>query len=638
MLKKITYPTGGYSEFEYEGNDYGTSNKATGGLRVSKTTAFDGMDQANNIVKEFEYRKESNQSQSSGILVSMPTPYFYFDEGAFGVHVQSSVSVVPLGSVSGSHIGYSEVAEIIHHRNTTSKTIHKYYTNTLGVSSPYPLATDDADKPYGREVESKFFNSSGDLLFKKTNTYSENYEYTIWSRKVKLLGIDQGTNEPLIAVGKYKDRDIWDYVSSSETTWYDKKNISNSESTFEDYYYSDSYHKQLTKKIETNSNGDKRITEITYAHTVNSGSLNYTAMKNKNMLSQIYSISLKDESNKLIAEKHFLWKNNNYTNYRWMAYKKEAWSGDSNFISNGEILNVDSYNNPTRIIDAKGNTTKFYYRSNNNPFSSGNINGVTGVYLTGTQKVIGSINTPTSGDDLYTHYKYDGFGRITDIYNESDDNVFFTYDNMSRLKEEFNENGERVSRYGYYYSKNNTNASYDSLNPNRIETITYSDPINDTTKKVIDVTYLDGLGREIQTQQRGGGKTLVTGTVYNDRGLPEAITRPIELTNRISFVTDLFDGTSSFEPEGQGLGNNSLVENYYDSLGLGVDTDYAFSYTTYEKSPLARPAVSTLPGASHKMGSGKEITTTYGLNTTEAFATDAQDDTPAKNWGGKYSE
>jgi len=84
LLKKITYPTGGYSEFEYEANSYSkkiasnisnnffkslvNENDYAGGARISKITNFDGLLPT---ITEYKYIKNfgaPNTGLSSGIL------------------------------------------------------------------------------------------------------------------------------------------------------------------------------------------------------------------------------------------------------------------------------------------------------------------------------------------------------------------------------------------------------------------------------------------------------------------------------------------------------------------------------------------------------------------------------------------
>ena len=163
----------------------------------------------------------------------------------------------------------------------------------------------------------------------------------------------------------------------------------------------------------------------------------------------------------------------------------------------------------------------------------------------------------------------------------------------------------------------------------------YAANLSIATSSQSTITYLDGLGRNIQSQVRGGTETILTETRYNQRGLPEVASRPILKTGVSGYVANLMGATFAPDPATPGslpLPATSEVENYYDTVAPTGEEDYAYSYTQYEASPLARVEKATLPGSAHKIGSGKEVETTYGLNTTETFATAAQGSTPAKTW------
>lgn len=56
-LKRITYPTGGYSEYEYESNQcegYGSLQKLSG-LRVKKISSVDGINDSKVLIREYKY-------------------------------------------------------------------------------------------------------------------------------------------------------------------------------------------------------------------------------------------------------------------------------------------------------------------------------------------------------------------------------------------------------------------------------------------------------------------------------------------------------------------------------------------------------------------------------------------------------
>ncbi len=139
-----------------------------------------------------------------------------------------------------------------------------------------------------------------------------------------------------------------------------------------------------------------------------------------------------------------------------------------------------------------------------------------------------------------------------------------------------------------------------------------------------NISYADGLGRKIQTQSSGGTETIITDNRYNEVGLANVISRPISINRVNTYQQKLLEGTGSFTPGGA-LHNNSPVENYYDPLVATDDEDYAYSYTEYEESMARRLFEITLPGNSHKSGSGNETVLSYGLNT-------AIISTPNKSW------
>jgi hypothetical protein len=147
MLKKITYPTGGFTSFTFEPHKYKSSfnnvpsqsannaaftlnNETTeslaGGLRVSKIVSFDGV---NEIEKRFLYVKNyKNNPTSSGILANKPT---YFDDfiGTIGEiqvldhYFMNEQSLNPLNLTSGSPVTYSEVVEL---NKDNSYNIYKF--------------------------------------------------------------------------------------------------------------------------------------------------------------------------------------------------------------------------------------------------------------------------------------------------------------------------------------------------------------------------------------------------------------------------------------------------------------------------------------------------------------------------------
>jgi hypothetical protein len=73
MLTKITYPTGGFTDFTYESNQYldGTTNRLAGGLRIAKIISNDGA----GITKTKTYKYGSGES-GNGTIRSLAFQYY----------------------------------------------------------------------------------------------------------------------------------------------------------------------------------------------------------------------------------------------------------------------------------------------------------------------------------------------------------------------------------------------------------------------------------------------------------------------------------------------------------------------------------------------------------------------------------
>lgn len=139
VLKKIIYPTGGYTKFEFEPHRYRKyvdtskkhcidtlTNQIAGGLRINKIiNSPSGTVLDEYVAKEYLYIKGYSETKningpSSGILSGLPK--YYFKNYTLTdindpnlkiiIYAFNSQSVLPLESnSSGSHIGYSETIE-----------------------------------------------------------------------------------------------------------------------------------------------------------------------------------------------------------------------------------------------------------------------------------------------------------------------------------------------------------------------------------------------------------------------------------------------------------------------------------------------------------------------------------------------
>jgi RHS repeat-associated protein len=274
------------------------------------------------------------------------------------------------------------------------------------------------------------------------------------------------------------------------------------------------------------------------------------------------------------------------------------------------VEKVDYYVNGEKLID---NVDFRFTSSGIQNFAFGNY----GYGSTTTEWFIDNVRIYPEGAQAQSQEVDEVLGTTLAVKDPAGFTSRYEYDDFARLTKAYNSNGELVASNSYYYSLEN-NSNYSSSDPNRVESWTHYDPANpsNVTKSV---SYMDGLGRNLQNQVRGGSTTIITDTRYNERGLPEVTSRPYQIANQTTYKQYGFEGDSLgiFVP-GSALPSNSSIEDEYQSLPSD-DEDYAYSQIQYEASPLARTQKSTLPGPSHKMGSDKEMEMSYGLNTTESF-------------------
>lgn len=127
ILKKLSYPTGGYTTFEYENHTYskyltryGTGDflpslldeipaKTTGGIRIRKITDYSSAGEKTS--RKYHY---NSNGLSSGILLNTPR-YTYFEKisTVYGMRIIDieSFSQLPCYMMNTSHIEYTNVQE-----------------------------------------------------------------------------------------------------------------------------------------------------------------------------------------------------------------------------------------------------------------------------------------------------------------------------------------------------------------------------------------------------------------------------------------------------------------------------------------------------------------------------------------------
>ncbi len=206
-LKKIIYPTGGHTEFEFELNQYreNDQDKNGGGLRIKNMILHDPVTNVN-TVKRYQYHKKQD-GKTSGVLFTPPILGGHITEVvangagdglpcADGDIIEylnlSSATMIPLAVYGGTHIGYSEVREFdITHANRNSsitdamkvngETVYKYFNNAPQASGfPYRPQTDFGYKNGKMLWEETWKRDGSTLVLQRTvqNNYFDEIENT----------------------------------------------------------------------------------------------------------------------------------------------------------------------------------------------------------------------------------------------------------------------------------------------------------------------------------------------------------------------------------------------------------------------------------------------------------------------------
>ncbi len=341
MLKKITYPTGGYDEFTYETNLFklGDSTYLGGGLRIKR---IETKESASNTAKKREYTYLDDQGLCSGRITGFPlfvslnhrynfNPDGYNDSFMYRHH---SSSLSDLGSTKGSIVGYENVT-IDYDNNGKEKycfdlpgtleekyacillesgdTVYQkqekrirwgylhtiYFTDEYKDGYPY-YPEPDFDWARGQLLKKEVYNEDGDLLKQIENKYSiQNYSKHLMKWKGQKIYFSYeisefDCNESVPHWGEYSMLSGWKALDTSIVKTYDP-DISTKyvlETTF--YDYNDSLQLLKTQCV-LDSNGDTLKT--IYRYTVDETTSPYTTMVDSfNMLSYPTKISQYKES------------------------------------------------------------------------------------------------------------------------------------------------------------------------------------------------------------------------------------------------------------------------------------------------------------------------------------------------------
>jgi hypothetical protein len=258
---------------------FSTETYYGGGLRVSKTIDYDGVQVANNIVRKYQYQTKDEQGilKSSGKLMNIPTHSYpeiadlkAGSSTARCILIKStSYSNVPLGgSAQGSPVGYDEVRIVYGESGENGTSVYSFMNDPD--FSTIPNLGRKGEAPFLPNAPTQSFSSSNGLVKSEVhysrdglkvrevfNEYLKEYTGDVLNALYTFSSNGCGQSQGSTAYNFYSEKaKWWKLIKKTEKT-YDLTDALNlkSSSTITEFLYG-SNHKQLKETWTTNSLGE----------------------------------------------------------------------------------------------------------------------------------------------------------------------------------------------------------------------------------------------------------------------------------------------------------------------------------------------------------------------------------------------
>ncbi|MDR0863849.1 MAG: RHS repeat protein, partial [Candidatus Symbiothrix sp.] len=498
VLNKIFYPTGGYTEFEFEPHDYRqqlqperwqlplvqySANQLTGGLRIKRIKNSPTQESPAQTVKEYYYvsdypQNKSSAFQSSGVLGGQIQYFLTYTVKAFNdnsasktIKTFSSISLLPsCNNGSGSHIGYTEVIEEKPDNSFTRYQFSNFDNGYMDeraeaiiqeTTTPYVSFTSKASDR-GLMLLQEDYNADGKKVKRKDIVYTpDNYNYVrAMDASYKnictenAVSYDEGAVYKILTYTMLPFSEI-DSIFDSTNGVLETGN----------YYH---YANKLTTEIETFSRSSGESHSVKYKYPMDYlGDTIYDAMIAKNILNPVVEKSFYKGTQFIEKEvyNHQQWHSLFYAPYN-MQYQSK----------NGNLetrLQYD-YDQKGNIREAvkDGEEKAVYLWGYHNQYPIAAIENATFAQVQAamnyddTQMAFVSSRSTPSVDDwnainglrqtlphaLVTTYTYKPLvGRLT-ATDPRGQTVSYTYDDYGRLTSIKDPNDQALSNYSYKYT------------------------------------------------------------------------------------------------------------------------------------------------------------------------------------------
>lgn len=636
-LIKITYPTGGSTEFEYDIHKLG-SNESGGGIRIDAIKNYtDG-----NVLtayKRYFYDdyKEFPINDFENATTAILKQFKEFEETAIEKQSDGSLKTYLYRYAKNKKtkpdniVTYSKVSELNYGADNSllGYTVFQFENNENEINnSPYF----NESLLNGELKKQEVYSATGELLKSQEVIYDPSIKYSVESKGTNYTMVNYPvsvTQDKLLYnfndYGYFSGCGVPGYSNCEEGphTIHTKNNIKlesywkrpmetididyfNGQGlqTTTNYFYDNPDHRQVTKIVKTGMQGFTHTTEYTYPHdALNQSDPVIVALKNENKLGTLLKMSNKVNDKTSTQEITYKILNNDLIVPDKITAKKEDQETTTivfdHYDNVGNVLQTSKRAGSTgQNIASKSSYVWGYNKSllvakvenasifqvNNTGFDQATLDNPSATD-TSIRDQINTIRNelPKAFVTTYTYSPDIGLTSLTDPKNQTS---YFNYDAPNRLTKVKDFDSNILSENEYYYKHVSPNQFQGE---NYIKNTTYKEDTQNSitnpsaTQATVNIQYFDGLGRpkqQIAHLQSGNGKDLITHIEYDNFGRQSKEFLPYVTTN-----TSL-DYRSNAATEVLSFYNVPSFEN----------TTNPYSETFFEDSPLNRPQKIGAPG------------------------------------------
>lgn len=504
MLKKISYPTGGHTAYEYEGHSYGHTiakyteertktflapsvTSPTGGVRIKSITDY--TSEGNVALKRsYDYTLHGKSTGNSlafpryiigdGIPGSTNFPKSHMTNGA-GVNYSIDRTHIEYGAVTERRSdGSKKVFFFSNFRDTPDQNVSSRIqdapvakdTVSLTVSRALPVGNEDRypislQSVRGKLLRAEYYNSDGEMVYKEVNTYNKNslssnpiFECNKISRYFNRQIID---DYPLAKTAKIYYNDFRDSLVMDQVFSYNDKG-------------------QILSTEIPDKNGNRVVTKIQYVGDVPNPDTTLKRIVERNMIAYPYrkqmTLRKPDMSEMLLSGQK-------YTYFDFMLHFRETpfpvenrasvvlpgvvpWSSRQDFTFDSYLVAGTTYKydwkgNIVQETDRSGFPTAYVW-GHNGAFPVAKVAGATFEALQAipdlglTDRFFAGNLTPDQINALYalknvhvSVYDYDPFIGVTRTIDPARRETRYSYNADGKLISVVNDKGMITDSYEY---------------------------------------------------------------------------------------------------------------------------------------------------------------------------------------------